>query len=120
MRKILLIPFILMSCQQELKVQPEVMPAVDSILTKSIKTSDSSVVALKIADKKTEQVVKQVAKKVEAMKLQIEVLKIMVKNPKSIIVRDTVFITEKKNFWGKTRKTIDSTLKDSTEYEKDF
>ena len=120
MRKILFIPFILMSCQQELKMQPEVMPAVDSILTKSIKTSDSSVVALKIADKKTEQVVKEVVRKVDNMRSEIKSLKETIKTTKTTVVRDTVFITEKKNFWGKTRKTIDSTLKDSTEYEKDF
>lgn len=120
MRKILIIPFILMSCQQKQKVQPEVMPAVDSVIEHSIKTSDSSVVALKIADKKAEQTVKHIAKKVEAMKLQIEVLKILSKSTRTVILRDTVFVTEKKNFWGKTRKTIDSTAKDSTEYEKDF
>jgi len=115
MRKILLIPFILISCQQELKVQPEAMPAVDSILTKSIKTSDSSVVALKIADKKTEQVVKEVVKKVDNMRNEIKTLKETIKITKSTVVRDTVFITEKKNFWGKTKTTIDSTSN-----EKDF
>ena len=118
MKKILIIPFILMSCQHEVKIEP--ITQVDSILQKSIKTSDSSVKVLKMADKKTEQTIKQVAKKMEAMKLQIEVLKVMAKSTRTIVLRDTIFVTEKKNFWGKTKKTVDSTSKDSTEYEKNF
>lgn len=38
----------------------------------------------------------------------------------SRVIRDTVYITEKKNFWGKTKRTIDSTqsiIEDSSQTE---
>lgn len=114
-----LIPLLLLaSCTSN--VQVEQPSKVDSLLQKSQKLNDSSIVVLKIADKKTEEVVKQVAKKVDDMRGEIKSLKETIKVTKSTVIRDTIFVTEKKNFWGKTKKTIDSTSKDSTEYEKNF
>jgi hypothetical protein len=45
-------------------------------------------------------------------------LKETIKVTKSKIVRDTIFITEKKNFWGRTKTSIDSSqsvTEDSTQ-----
>ena len=42
------------------------------------------------------------------LKKEIQGLKEVSKMTKTIIIRDTVFITEKKNFWGKTKTKLDS------------
>jgi hypothetical protein len=52
------------------------------------------------------------------MKSQMSNMNALLKEkPKTITVRDTVYITEKKNFWGKTKTSVDSTSQkiDSTE-----
>jgi hypothetical protein len=64
------------------------------------------------------QVDSQVAEKVKVVVFQMKTLEAENKQLKtdflkikkvSRVVRDTIYITEKKNFWGKTKKTIDST-----------
>jgi hypothetical protein len=101
------------------------MPEVDSVISKSQKTSDSAKVILKFADKNSEEKVLEIITKVSDMKEQIGDMKSQMSNmnallkekPKTITVRDTVYITEKKNFWGKTKTSVDSTSQkiDSTE-----
>jgi len=64
------------------------------------------------------QVDSQVAEKVKVVVFQMKTLEAENKQLKtdftkikkvSRVVRDTIYITEKKNFWGKTKRTIDST-----------
>ena len=125
MKKYLVITILFLSCNQETETFVLNMPEVDSVMAKSEKTSDSAKVILKFADKQSEEKVQQIITKVSDMKEQIgdmksEMLTInaqLKEKPKTITVRDTVFITEKKNFWGKTKTSVDSTSQkiDSTE-----
>jgi hypothetical protein len=76
---------------------------------------DSVAVLIPQADKKIKQREKAIIKKIDklevvsdSLKKENEQLKEVVRVTKSIIIRDTVYITEKKNFWGKTKVTTDS------------
>jgi hypothetical protein len=87
----------------------------DTTILHSQKLKDSTLVVLELADKKTKQVVNKAIKKVDDLQLTNKNLKIqnaelkqIIKVTKSTIIRDTIFITEKKNFWGKTKTSIDS------------
>lgn len=85
------------------KIEPN---ETDSVIIKSKETVVSSI-------KTFEQVDKSINKKVSAITKEITQLKeenkALVKAPSiKVIVRDTVYITEKKNFWGKTKVTKDS------------
>ncbi len=87
----------------------------DTTILHSQKLKDSTLVVLELADKKTKQVVNKAIKKVDDLQLtnknlqiQNAELKQIIKVTKSTIIRDTIFITEKKNFWGKTKTSIDS------------
>lgn len=125
MKKYLVIAILFLSCNSNTETFVLNMPEVDSVMAKSQKTSDSVKVILKYADKKSEEKVQQIISKVSDMKEQIGDMKSQMKNmdvllkekPKTITIRDTVYVTEKKNFWGKTKTSIDSTNKkiDSTE-----
>ena len=75
-----------------------------------------------------EVIVMQVMSKVDrlentnnTLKKEIQGLKEVSKMTKTVIIRDTVFITEKKNFWGKTKTKIDSSqstiVEDSIQYK---
>ena len=97
----------------------------DTAILESIRLKDSTIIVLDLADKKTTEVVKKVIEKVDdledlnaALEKENNSLKETIKVTKSTIIRDTVFITEKKNFWGKTKTTIDSSqsiTEDSTQ-----
>lgn len=103
------------------------MSTADSAIKKSMKLNDSSFMALQMADKTTEVIVKEAIKKVDklektnlSLKSEVNSLKESSKLTKTITIRDTIYITEKKNFWGKTKKTIDSSqsevvIEDSTQ-----
>ena len=95
---------------------------VDSIIDVSRKSQDSSSAILKLAEKKTSEVITGVATKVENMRNEISALKSTIRVTKATIIRDTIFVTEKKNFWGRTKTTIDSSesTQDSTEHEEIF
>lgn len=102
---------------------------IDTLTKKSIRLSDSSVVLLKFADKKVKVLVKDVSNKIEnleeansTLNQQVFALKKVDKITdtiiKTVILKDTIYITEKKNFWGKTKKVVDSTkgeVSDSTQ-----
>jgi len=80
----------------------------DSLIHKSQTLGDSSVRVLKFADQKTAEIVEKVIEKVQTLeKEKIELKKTNKTN--TVYIHDTVFITEKKNFWGKTKTKIDST-----------
>lgn len=119
MKKYLAFAILFMACNS--KPEPIVldMPITDSVLAKSVKNSDSAVVILKFADKKSEEKVQQIIQNVTEMKSEITQLNKVINESKKLskVIHDTIYVTEKKNFWGKTKKTIDSTKKqiDSTE-----
>lgn len=80
----------------------------DSLIHKSKELGDSSVLVLKFADQKTAEIVEKVVEKVQTLeKEKIALQKTSKVN--TVYVHDTVFITEKKNFWGKTKTKVDST-----------
>ena len=124
MKKYLVITILFLSCNRTETFVLD-MPEVDSVMAKSEKTSNSTKLILKFADKKSEEKVLEIITKVSDMKEQIGDMKSQMSNmnallkekPKTITVRDTVYITEKKNFWGKTKTSVDSTSQkiDSTE-----
>jgi len=115
MKKIIVILLVFTSCENKREYSSISTIKADSALQKSMRLNDSSLNLLDLADKKTEIVVKQVMTKVDklentniSLKKEIQGLKEVSKMTKTIIVRDTIFITEKKNFWGKTKTKIDS------------
>ena len=128
MKYLLLISIFFISCGQnntEVVLPPS---EADTAILESIRLKDSTIIVLDLADKKTTEVVKKVIEKVDdledlntALEKENNSLKETIKVTKSTIIRDTVFITEKKNFWGKTKTTIDSSqsiTEDSTQHKK--
>jgi hypothetical protein len=128
MKYLLLISIFFISCGQnntEVVLPPS---QADTAILESIRLKDSTIIVLDLADKKTTEVVKKVIEKVDdlqdlntALEKENNSLKETIKVTKSTIIRDTVFITEKKNFWGKTKTTIDSSqsiTEDSTQHKK--
>lgn len=120
MKKIIVILLLFTSCENKREYTSISTKKADSALQNSMRLNDSSLNLLDLADKKTEVVVMQVMTKVNrlensniSLKKEIQGLKEVSKMTKTVIIRDTVFITEKKNFWGKTKKTIDSSQSQS-------
>jgi hypothetical protein len=108
--------FLLFSCKPKRSVIPE-KTKVDTLIEKSMKLNDSSIIVLKLADRKTEILVQNTINKVNELEQTNQSLKSQIDNIKNvtpyvktntIIIRDTIYITEKKNFWGKKKITIDS------------
>lgn len=120
MKKYLITILVLTSCGQEQKPLIEMSEA-DSVIAISEKHSDSVSMVLELADKKTEERVNKIIQKVSDMKEEISDLKTEIKSvnmlkQKTITIRDTIYVTQKKNFWGKTKVSVDSTKNiDSTE-----
>lgn len=112
---IVVIVFFLLSCSQKKKMTDiEVvnysLDTIDNILIQSDKVHISASKTLKNVDEATEKKVVSVVNKVNEMSKELNTLKSVVKltKTKEILIHDTIYITEKKNFWGKTKKTIDS------------
>jgi hypothetical protein len=127
MKYLLLISIFFISCGQN-KTEVVLPPSeADTAILESIRLKDSTIIVLDLADKKTTEVVKKVIEKVDdledlntALEKENNSLKETIKVTKSTIIRDTVFITEKKNFWGKTKTMIDSSqsiTEDSTQHK---
>lgn len=121
MRYILFI--FLMSCGQ-----PHVELVYDTVeLVKKQKFYDSVAVLIPMAEHKIKQQEKKIIRKIDnleikadSLKRENESLKEIVRITKSIVIRDTIYIREKTNFWGKKKVSTDSTQSiDSTEYEND-
>lgn len=88
---------------------------IDSAMHNSKKLHDSTIYIHKLMDEKARTEVDKVITKVQSLqndndKLRDEVVVLNQKSKliQSIVIHDTVFITEKKNFWGKTKITTDS------------
>lgn len=127
MKYLLLISIFFISCSQNSEEVVVSQTEADTAILESIRLKDSTIIVLDLADKKTTQVVKKVIEKVDdlqelnnVLKKENSSLKETIKVTKSTVIRDTVFITEKKNFWGKTKTTIDSSqsvTEDSTQHK---
>jgi hypothetical protein len=106
--------FLFFSCKnKELEIPTKTK--VDTLIERSIKLNDSSVFILKLADKKTEMIVQNTINKVntleennKALKNDLNKLKQVQTKTNTIIIRDTIYITEKKNFWGRKKVNVDS------------
>lgn len=88
---------------------------VDSVIVKSRSLHDSSDVVLKVTDMQTQEKVKDMVNQVrglqttnKALTNENQSLKQSLQVTKTITIRDTIYITEKKNFWGKTKRSVDS------------
>jgi len=111
--KKLLLSLLLIGCSappESSKIEPNES---DSVVIKSETTVVHSVKVFKQADKSIDKKVKNVAKDINYLK---EENKALVEENKALIkassiktvIRDTIYITERKNFWGKTKTTKDS------------
>jgi hypothetical protein len=110
MKKYILIALFITGCKQESAEKFVLhLPETDSIVAKNKKTCDSTVRFLQVVDKKSDEAVSKLITRMSEMKLQISSMKEAIKTkPKTITIHDTLIITEKKNFWGKTKRTVDS------------
>lgn len=105
-------------------MQKEAFSEADSVIVHSQQLHDSSNVILKEVDAKTDDQIQNVIHKVEVLqdsnehlKMENAQLKEVMRVTKSTIIRDTIYIREKTNFWGKKKLTTDSTstiVEDST------
>jgi hypothetical protein len=103
------------------KEQPFVLNESDTVISNSVKLQSKSFLVLKMAEHSTEQKIKQVIEKVYYLQDKVVDLKKEMKTVKSKVIRDTIIITEKKNFWGKKKVTVDSShsvVEDSITNEK--
>lgn len=105
----------LLSCHQSETEVVDKHSDIDSIIIAVKQHNDSSEVVLHLADKKTLHVVNQVSERMDSihethagLKNEFNRLKEVAMNSVKTVQRDTVYITEKKNFWGKTKRTVDS------------
>lgn len=89
--------------------------AVDTLLVQSANRTDT----IDELIRKVDQVIHVKEQKNAADLRAFKILKDSAKVVKTIIIRDTIVIREKTNFWGRKRVSTDSMQSiDSTEYEK--
>jgi len=107
---IILVMTSLLGCNQTPK--PVEFQSVDSV----IKESQSAFVDINENAKKTDSVINQkvigVVTKIENLNQEVKELKTENTGLKKAALNvrvDTIYITEKKNFWGKTKTSVDST-----------
>lgn len=115
MRYIIFILFVLSACGGNDTFVKQDVKGIDTLIEQSIKLADSSIVVLHLADKQTQLVITKTIQKFEYLEntnaqLKKEVRKLKENTKvKTVVIRDTIYITEKKNFWGKKKVKIDST-----------
>ena len=106
---IIIIAFLFTSCMAKvIEKKEEAQPSYDSVLVASNKLHDSILVFIPKVDKKIEKLEKGIIHNVEELKKENQSLKKDAMVVKTITVRDTVYIKEKTNFWGKKKVTTDS------------
>ena len=111
---IILSLLVLASCSKEQEVIEE--QVTDSLFVKSDSLFKQATITLPKSDKQFTKMEK-VDKKIETLKTEVVVAKKAVELAKAektiVYIRDTIFIKEEKNFWGKKKVTIDSVGLDS-------
>jgi hypothetical protein len=109
---ILTIAFLFTSCMakvaEEKKEIAVIEPSYDSVITASHNLHDSILVYIPAVDKKIEKLEKGIVHKVEELKKENQSLKKEAMIVKTVVVRDTIYIKEKTNFWGKKKVSTDS------------
>jgi len=114
LKKIVLTLVLLTGCAQSPEVKIEANET-DSLLIKSKETIVTSDKVSRKSDSIVNKKVNKIVYEIKSFKQEVNALKdentnltkaISLKTEK--IIRDTIYITEKKNFWGKTKKTVDS------------
>lgn len=86
------------------------MVEADSVILESQKHIQAVNVVLDSADARVSESVYMVVGELQELKSENEKLKTEYKRVRTKVVRhDTIYITEKKNFWGKTKRSVDST-----------
>ena len=108
MRYILLAIFLFSCTSHAMKVQHE--EVFDSTLVRPLHDSVAKILPVveRVIVKKQQQIIykiKEAEKAIEVLKLQNSELS---KVTKTVIVRDTIYIKEKTNFWGKKKISTDS------------
>lgn len=103
MRYVLLAIF-LFSCKGAAEVKDQ--EVFDSMLVKPLHDSVAKIlpVVQKVIEKKQKSIVYQI----NVLKAENNQLKELTKVVKTVIVRDTIYIKEKTNFWGKKKVSTDS------------
>ena len=103
------------SCGKE-QVLEEVQET-DSLFIKSDSLFKQATITLPKSDKQFTKLIEKVDRKIETLKTEVIVAKKAVELAKAektiVYIRDTIFIKEEKNFWGKKKVTIDSVGLDS-------
>jgi predicted amino acid-binding ACT domain protein len=106
---------VLVSCGKKEEVIEE--QVVDTLFVKSDSLFKQAIVTLPKSDKQFTQLVEKVDKKIETLKTEVVIAKKAVELAKAektiVYIRDTIYIKEEKNFWGKKKITIDSVGLDS-------
>ena len=77
---------------------------IDTIFVKSDSLAKQALVVLPKADKQVDKLIERIEVKIETLKTEV----VKAKSVKTVVVRDTIYITEKKNFWGKKKVSVDS------------
>jgi hypothetical protein len=112
---VILCLLILVACGKKEEVIEE--QVVDTLFVKSDSLFKQAIVTLPKSDKQFTKMVEKVDKKIETLKTEVVVAKKAVELAKAektiVYIRDTIFIKEEKNFWGKKKVTIDSVGLDS-------
>lgn len=109
MKNLVFIILLLSSCSENNESNSQIIVnQSDSVLLHSQKLHDSVGKKLKIVDRIAEKKVSQVVYKINVLQNELNNIKSTMKITKSIVIHDTIYITEKKNFWGKSKVKIDS------------
>lgn len=120
---ILTVAFLFTSCMAKVAEKKEevvIKTSYDSIIIASHKLHDSILVYIPKVDEKIEKIEKGIVHKVEDLEKENQSLKKEAMVVKTVVVRDTIYIKEKTNFWGKKKISTDSTQSiDSTIIEHD-
>ena len=107
---IIIIAFLFTSCMAKvIEEKEEANPSYDSIIAASHNLHDSILVYIPKVDKKIEKLEKGIIHKVDVLKKENQSLKKEAMIVKTVVVRDTIYIKEKTNFWGKKKVSTDST-----------
>lgn len=103
MRYVLLAIF-LFSCKGAAEIRDQ--EVFDSSLVKPLHDSVSKI--LPVVEQVINKREKEIIREIKYLKAENNQLKEQVKVTKTVIVRDTIYIKEKTNFWGKKKVSTDS------------
>lgn len=103
MKKLIILSILVLGCVSKAQQSADIQQFDAITLSKSDSLAKEAMVVLPKADKQVDLLVKDVDARLEVLRNEA----IKAKTIKTII-RDTIYITEKKNFWGRKKTTVDS------------